>query len=318
MTNHESSSPDSPRILDGKAFAALIRADVAQNVEQLVGDGGRQPKLVAVLVGENPGSKAYVRSKTKGCDEAGLAGETLRLDADVDQDTLAQHIRRLNDDDTVDGILVQLPLPGHLVERQILNLVAPEKDVDGFHPINVGRLWLGETALVPATPSGVLEMLHRAEIPLQGKSAVIVGRSNIVGKPMASLLLREHCTVTLCHSRTRDLAAVCRGADILVAAIGRTAMIGPEHVKEGAVVIDVGMNRVDDAAEVERLFPGDEKRRTRFEKRGYILTGDVDFTRVLPKVSAITPVPGGVGPLTVAQVISNTLLASKRRQGNEE
>ena len=308
----------SPRILDGKAFAAEIRADVATDVRALLDAGGRQPKLVAVLVGDDPGSRAYVRSKTKGCEEAGLLGETLKLDADVDRDTLTEHIRRLNDDDTVDGILVQLPLPGHLPEREILNLVVPEKDVDGFHPVNVGRLWLGETALVPATPSGVLEMLHRAEIPLKGLNAVIVGRSNIVGKPMASLLLREHCTVTLCHSRTRDLPGVCRGADLLVAAIGRTAMIGPDYVKEGAIVIDVGMNRVDDSDEVERLFPGDEKRRARFEKRGYILTGDVDTTAVAPKCSAITPVPGGVGPLTVAQVIANTFLASKRRQGMDE
>ncbi len=304
----------SPRILDGKVIAAAIRDDVAADVERLVASGGRQPKLVACLVGENPASRAYVRSKTRACEKAGVAGETAQLPADISAADLAERIRQWNDDDDVDGILIQLPLPGHLPEREILDLVIPEKDVDGFHPVNVGRMWLDQEALTPATPTGVMEMLRREEIPLKGQHAVVVGRSAIVGKPMAALLLRQHCTVTVCHSRTRDLAAVCREADILVAAVGWTALVGPDHVKDGAVVVDVGMNRVDDADEVERLYPGDEKRRARFEKRGYILVGDVDYTRVLPKASAITPVPGGVGPLTVAQVIANTVKASRRRQ----
>ncbi len=304
-----------PRILDGKAIAAAIRADVKGDVAELVGAGARQPKLLACLVGDNPASRAYVKSKTKACQEAGVAGEVAHLPADVSEADLAAHIRRWNDDDAVDGILIQLPLPDHLPERAMLDLVVPDKDVDGFHPVNVGRMWLDQEALTPATPTGIKEMLHREEIPLKGSHAVVVGRSAIVGKPMAALLLREHCTVTVCHSRTRDLAAVCRQADILVAAVGRTALVGPDHVKEGAVVIDVGMNRVDDADEVERLYPGNEKRRKRFEKRGYILVGDVDYHHVKPKTAAITPVPGGVGPLTVAQVLANTVKASRRRQG---
>lgn len=310
------SSPDnSSRILDGKKMAAEVRADVKIEVERLREDGARQPKLVACLVGDDPASQAYVRSKTKVCEEAGVAGEAALLPANTTHEELAERIRQWNEDDAVDGILIQLPLPDHLPEREILDLVVPEKDVDGFHPENVGRMWLDQDALTPATPTGVLEMLKRLEIPLKGQHAVIVGRSAIVGKPMAALLLRESCTVTVCHSRTRDLAATCREADILVAAVGRVGLIGPDHVKDGAVVIDVGINRVDDAAEVERLYPGNEKRRARFEKRGYILVGDVDYHRVAPKASAITPVPGGVGPLTVAIVLANTVKASKARQG---
>ncbi|MEM1202339.1 MAG: bifunctional methylenetetrahydrofolate dehydrogenase/methenyltetrahydrofolate cyclohydrolase FolD [Acidobacteriota bacterium] len=303
------------RLLDGKAVAAEIRRDITDQVDAMVAGGARRPKLVAVLVGDNAASAAYVRNKTRTCEKAGVLGETLRLPSDVDQATLEDEIRRLNDDDSVDGILVQLPLPRSIDERPILELVRPDKDVDGFHPENVGRLWIGEPALAPATPTGVVEMLRRCDIPLSGQHAVVVGRSNIVGKPMASLLLRENCTVTVCHSRTRDLAATCRDADILVVAIGRAAMVGPDHVREGAVVIDVGMNRIDDAAQLEHLHPGDRKRRRGFDKRGYALVGDVDFHRVAPKASAITPVPGGVGPLTVVSVLSNTVAASKRRQG---
>lgn len=304
-----------PKILDGKAIAAGIRADVKADVEALLEGGARQPKLLACLVGNDPASRAYVKSKTRVCEEAGVAGESVLLPEETSHGELAERVRQWNGDDTIDGILIQLPLPGHIREREILDLVAPEKDVDGFHPQNVGRMWLDQDALTPATPTGIVEMLHRLEIPMKGRHAVVVGRSAIVGKPMAALLLRQHCTVTICHSRTRDLAATCREADILIAAVGRTAIIGPDHVKEGAVVVDVGMNRVDDAAEVERLFPGNEKRRARFEKRGYILVGDVDYHRVEPKASAITPVPGGVGPLTVAMVLANTVTASRRRQG---
>lgn len=303
------------KILDGKAVAAEVRAEVAADVEKLLAQGARQPRLVAVLVGENPASATYVGSKAKACLEVGIDGQTLKLPASISREELLAKLHELNSDDHVDGILVQLPLPDHLAEREILDSVDPAKDVDGFHPVNVGRLWLGQEALVPATPSGILDLLHRAEIPIKGQRAVVVGRSNIVGKPMASLLLREHATVTLCHSRTRDLEAVCREADILVAAVGRTAMITADHVREGAVVIDVGMNRIETRDELDHLFPDHEKKHAAFEKRGYVLTGDVDYHRVAPKASAITPVPGGVGPLTVAHVIVNTLTASRRRQG---
>ena len=312
-----SSQADLGNLLNGRQVAAQIHEDLKRRVAALVDGGGRVPKLVAVLVGDNPASAAYVGSKAKTCVKVGMAGETLRLQADVTQDKLESEIRRLNEDPAVDGILVQLPLPDHVDERRILELVAPEKDADGFHPVNVGRLWTGEKCLAPATPSGIVEMLKRCDIPMSGRHAVVVGRSNIVGKPMAGLLLREHCTVTICHSRTADLAAVCRQADILVAAVGRTAMIGPDHVREGAVVIDVGMNKVDQKDQVAHLYPGNEKRDARFKKKGYILTGDVDFHRVLPKASAITPVPGGVGPLTVAMVVANTLEASLRIQGRD-
>ena len=253
--------------------------------------------------------------KTKACDEVGMASRKVILPEDVSAGELARAIDELNADDETDGFLVQLPLPGGLPERELLARVAPEKDVDGFHAVNVGRLWLGEPAFAPATPSGIIELLRRYDIPREGARAVIVGRSNIVGKPMAALLVREHATVTVCHSRTRDLPAVCREADILVAAIGRPAFIGPEAVKEGATVIDVGVNRVSDREEVERLFPGDEKRLETLERRGSTLVGDVDFTRARERASAITPVPGGVGPLTVAMLLVNTLEASKRRQG---
>ncbi len=302
------------RNLDGRAIAAEIRTEVATAVEALVSAGGRRPRLVAVLVGENPASATYVASKAKACQEVGIVGETLRLPADIEHQALSARLKELDSDDTVDGILVQLPLPSHLPEREILEKVVPEKDVDGFHPQNVGRLWLDQPGLAPATPSGIIELLRRSEVELEGRHAVVVGRSAIVGKPMAALLLRENCTVTVCHSRTRDLAATCREADILIAAIGRPAFLGAEHVADGAVVVDVGINRVTEATEVERLFPGDAKRRRRFEKRGYTLVGDVDYHRAAPKAAAITPVPGGVGPLTVALLLVNTLRAARHRQ----
>jgi methylenetetrahydrofolate dehydrogenase (NADP+)/methenyltetrahydrofolate cyclohydrolase len=302
-------------ILDGKAAAAEIRAEVAAGVRALAGAGGRPPQLVAVLVGENPASQAYVGSKVRGCAEVGMLSRTLRLPAETSEAELLALLDGLNADDAVDGILVQLPLPSQITEKRVLDRVDPAKDVDGFHPINVGRLWLDEEGLTPATPTGIVALLKRAGVPLSGRRAVVVGRSAIVGKPMAGLLLRENCTVTVCHSRTADLAAVTREADILVAAIGRAGMIGPDHVREGAVVVDVGMNRLADPAEVERLYPGDGERARQLAAKGYILVGDVDFTRVAPKASHITPVPGGVGPLTVAMVIAGTLKASRLRQG---
>lgn len=307
-------SVSTARVLDGKQIAAEMRSEIAVEVDELMRAGGRQPKLVAVLVGDDPASRTYVASKAKGCAEVGIASETLRLEASTSADQLLTVVDRLNADDTVDGILVQLPLPRHIEERTVLERISPDKDVDGFHPVNVGRLWLDQTGLTPATPTGVVELLERCGIEISGQHAVVVGRSAIVGKPMAGLLLRRNATVTICHSRTKNLEAVCQSADILVAAVGRTAMIGPQHVREGAVVIDVGINRVDDLEQVEKLFPGNQQRRDAFEKRGYVLAGDVDYHRVAPKTRAITPVPGGVGPLTVAHVIVNTFRASQRRQ----
>ncbi len=318
------SKESTPRILKGKPIARQLQAEVKAGVESLTATGARRPKLFAVLVGESPASSAYVASKTKACHEVGIEGVTLNLPRDIPYETFMGHLQGLNDDPEVDGILVQLPLPSHLPEREILESIRPDKDVDGFHPHNVGSMWLDKpvrsagdapSVSTPATPTGILELLHRSGIELSGRHAVIVGRSAIVGKPMAALLLREHCTVTICHSRTRDLPAVCRGADILVAAIGRPAMIGPEFVGDGAVVIDVGINRVDDRSEIERLYPGNARRLAGFDRRGYSVVGDVDYHRVKPKASAITPVPGGVGPLTVAQLLVNTLRASKQRQG---
>ncbi len=303
------------RLLDGKATAAEIRAEVAAGVRELAAAGARLPQLVAVLVGEDAASQVYVGSKVRGCAEVGLLSRTARLAAATAEAELLALIDELNGDDTVDGILVQLPLPPQIVQKRVLDRISPEKDVDGFHPINVGRLWLDEEGFTPATPTGIVALLKRSGVPLAGRRAVIVGRSAIVGRPMAGLLLREHCTVTVCHSRTADLAAVTREADLLVAAIGRPGLLGPDHVREGAVVVDVGMNRLADAAEAERLFPGDEARRQQVASRGYTLVGDVDFTRVAPKAAAITPVPGGVGPLTVAMVLANTLKAARLRQG---
>jgi|CXWL01.1.fsa_nt_gi methylenetetrahydrofolate dehydrogenase (NADP+)/methenyltetrahydrofolate cyclohydrolase len=303
------------KILDGKAVANDIRAEVAGGVRELIARGGRPPKLAVVLVGGDPASQVYVKSKSKACAEAGMIGEGHHLPDTTTAAEIEALIDRLNADPTVDGILIQLPLPKQIDERAAVSRVAPEKDVDGFHPVSVGSLWLDEPGFVPCTPLGIIEMLERSGTKLAGSHAVVVGRSSIVGKPMAGLLLRKHCTVTICHSRTRDLPAVCRQADILIAAVGRAAMIGPEHVKEGAVVIDVGINRISDAAEVARLFPGDEGRARQMAEKGSTLVGDVDFTHVLPKASAITPVPGGVGPLTVAMLIANTLTASRRRQG---
>jgi methylenetetrahydrofolate dehydrogenase (NADP+)/methenyltetrahydrofolate cyclohydrolase len=303
------------RVLDGRPVAAAIRAEVAAGVSELAARGLRPPGLAAVLVGENPASEVYVASKVKGSAEVGIASRVLRLPASAAEAELAAAIDGLNADPGIDGILVQLPLPAQIAERRALDRVAPEKDVDGFHPLSVGRLWLDEPGFVPATPTGILELLRRSGVPLAGRNAVVVGRSAIVGKPAAALLLRAGCTVSICHSLTRDLAAVTREADVLVVAVGRPGLIGPEHVKEGAVVVDVGINRVADPALVERLFPGDEARRGQLARRGSTIVGDVDFTRVAPLAAAITPVPGGVGLLTVAMLLVNTLAAARLRQG---
>lgn len=301
--------------LDGKRVATEIRSEVAAAVDEATVAGHRPPGLAVVLVGENPASKVYVASKGRAAVEAGFAEMTIKLAADSSADEVRSTIQRLNQEQAVDGILVQLPLPDGLSERELLLEIDPDKDVDGLHPMNAGRLWSDEPGFVPCTPAGIVELLKRYEIPLSGSRAVIVGRSRLVGKPMAALLLRENCTVTLCHSRTRDLAAECRRADILVGAIGRPAFFGPEHVREGATVIDVGINRVEDRELVERLFKDRPKKLRAFEKRGSVLVGDVDYGRVEPLASAITPVPGGVGPLTVAMLLANTLQAYQRGEG---
>lgn len=306
---------EATKLLDGRSAAAEIRAEVAAGVRELTGAGLRPPGLAAVLVGGDPASQVYVGTKVKACAEAGITSRPLLLPAATTESELLAVLDGLNQDDEIDGILVQLPLPSQIAERSVISRIWPEKDVDGFHPVSVGRLWLDEPGFAPATPAGILEMLKRSGIPLSGKRAAIVGRSAIVGKPMAALLLREHCTVTICHSRTADLPAVTREADILVAAIGRPAFLGPEHVREGAVVVDVGINRLRERADVERLFPGDEERLRQLETRGSTIVGDVDFVRVAPLASAITPVPGGVGPLTVAMLLANTLTAARLRQG---
>ncbi len=302
------------KILDGKKIAAEIRAEVAAEVAKLA-PRGVVPRLDAVLVGDDPASKVYVGSKARTCKKLGMASETHVLPASTPQAELEELVDRLNADPEVDGILVQLPLPPGIDTHAVLDRIDPAKDVDGFHPVNTGLLQQGRPALVPCTPAGILEMLDREGIEIKGRRAVVVGRSDIVGKPMAMLLLHRHATVTLCHSRTRDLAAVTREADILVAAVGRLAMIGAKHVKEGAVVIDVGIHRLTERSEVERLFPGDAARMERFESKGSVLTGDVDFARVAPLASRITPVPGGVGPLTIAMLMANTVRAARARRG---
>lgn len=292
MTDDASSS-----LLDGRALAQAVRDDVRADIQAWTDEGHRAPFLSAVLVGDHPASLAYVRGKEKDAAEVGINTNTHHLDADTSQEALLERVQALNADDSVDGILVQLPLPASMDEHTVIDAVAPSKDVDGFHSENLGRLLRGTPRYIPATPFGILEMLSRSEIDPEGMDAVIVGRSNIVGKPLAALLLRRtaNATVTVCHSRTRDLAAHTRRADLLVAAAGQAAFIDADMVKEGAVVIDVGINRVDDPS----------------AERGYRLVGDVDFAEVRPKAARITPVPGGVGLMTRAMLLKNTLQAAR-------
>ena len=291
--------------IDGRAHAAGLRARVAARVAQLGAEGGTVPGLAVVLVGEDPASQVYVRSKAKQTAEVGMRGIEHRLDAATSQGDLLALVAQLNADPTVHGILVQLPLPPQIDESTVLDAIDPAKDVDGFHPVNAGLLATGGRALVPCTPLGCLLMLRARLGDLSGLDAVVLGRSNIVGKPMAQLLLRESCTVTVAHSRTRHVEAVCRGADILVAAVGRPRMVGADWVKEGATVIDVGINRIDAP---ERGANEDGSPKTR-------LVGDVDFDAVAPVAGAITPVPGGVGPMTIACLLANTLTAFSRANG---
>ena len=302
------------RILDGAAVAAAIRERVAGQVRELAARGV-SPRLEVILVGDDPASRVYVGSKGKACEQVGIRSGTHHLDAGVGAEALAALIAALNADPDVDGILLQMPLPKPLDGRAFLDLIDPGKDVDGFHPTNVGLLHQGRPAFVPCTPAGIIELLDRSGVALAGRRAVVLGRSEIVGKPMAALLLARHATVTVCHSRTADLAAVCREGDVLVAAAGKPALVTAAHVKPGAVVVDVGVNRVEDAALVARLYPGDAERQGQLARRGYTLVGDVDFTAVGEVAGAITPVPGGVGPLTIAGLLQNTVTAARRRRG---
>src|SRR3984957_10918415 len=301
------------RILDGAAIAAAIKDEVAEDVRALAALGIR-PGLAAVLVGNLAASEIYVRSKVQTCADLGLFSELITPPASVTTEEMLDVVHGLNDRDDIDGILIQLPLPSHVDAKLLLDSVQPEKDVDGFHPINAGRLQAGRPALAPCTPAGVIEILKRSGIPIAGQHAVVVGRSDIVGKPVAMLLLHQNATVTICHSKTRDLGAVTRRADILVAAIGRPGFVTPEMVKPGATIIDVGINRITDRAEFEKFFAGNAKREAAFAKRGSVVIGDVD-PAAFEVAGAYTPVPGGVGLLTIAMLMANTVRAARMGRG---
>jgi len=283
------------QIIDGKAIAAGIREQVAKDVAEFKAATGVTPGLTVVLCGDDPASQVYVNNKVKTCKELGMQSELHQLPPSTTQDELMALVARLNADKAVHGILVQLPLYKHLHDGPVLLAIHPDKDVDGFHPVNVGRLWTDQEGLFPCTPVGSLELVKSTGVDLKGKHAVVVGRSNIVGKPMASLLLKQHCTVTIAHSRTQDLPAVCKSADILVAAVGKARMLNASHVKPGAIVIDVGINRGADGK----------------------LCGDVDFEAVKDIAGHITPVPGGVGPMTIALLMKNTLAAARRQAASK-
>lgn len=285
---------DAAKLIDGVAVAKQVRAEVARDAAALIARGVT-PGLTVVLVGDDPASAVYVRAKEKACIEAGMNGKTIRLPAETSQADLLALIDQLNADPMVHGILVQMPVPKHIDPQAVILRISAEKDVDGFHPVNVGRVWIGEkNGFAPCTPAGVMVMLEKAGVEVMGKNVVILGRSNIVGKPMVSLMVAASATVTVCHSKTRDLASVCRGADILIAAIGKPEFVKADMVKPGAVVIDVGINRVDDPANA----------------KGYRIVGDVDFAAVSQVASKISPVPGGVGPMTIAMLLKNTVRAA--------
>lgn len=296
------------RIIDGKACAL----DVESDVRSAIGSLGFAPSLVAVRVGDDPASEVYVRNKARKARELGLRGTELLFPSTMSETELLAEIARLNADDDVDGILVQLPLPSQIAAQKVIDAIDPRKDVDGFHPINAGLLHLGRASLVPCTPAGVMKLIESTGVPLRGANAVVIGRSDIVGKPMAALLLGADATVTVCHSRTEDLAARVREADIVVAAVGRPLMITAEMIKPGAVVIDVGINRVD-ASFAPRLEHDAEKSRL-LAKNGSVLVGDVDYARVREVAGWITPVPGGVGPMTIAMLMNNTVVAARERR----
>ena len=303
--------------LDGLKIRDEIQAELAGEITALKARG-ITPGLAAVLVGENPASQIYVRSKVKACESLGLYSEKIERPATMTTDELLALVDSLNRRDEIDGILVQLPLPSQIDTRRILEAVNPAKDVDGFHPTNVGRLVAGRPNLVPCTPAGIMEMLRRYQIPISGARAVVVGRSDIVGKPMALLLLHQHATVTICHSRTRDLPAVAREADILVAAMGRPAFVTGDFIRPGATVIDVGMNRLASADEVRRAFHDTAQPLRKLESKGSVLVGDVQPEDAREQAGAYTPVPGGVGPLTIAMLMSNTVRAARLRRAKDQ
>jgi methylenetetrahydrofolate dehydrogenase (NADP+) / methenyltetrahydrofolate cyclohydrolase len=303
------------RILDGAIVAERIKEAVASRVRELATEGVR-PGLAAVIVGDNPASQSYVSSKVRTCQALGLHSEKYELPQETTTGELLRLVASLNDSNDIDGILVQSPLPEQIDARSIIEAIDPEKDVDGFNPVNVGRLVRGDATLVACTPAGIIELLDHYQIPIAGAQAVVVGRSDIVGKPMALLLLHRHATVTICHSRTKDLAAITRQADILVAAIGRSAMLTGEFIREGAAVVDVGQNRVTSAEQALQVFPDNEReqRLGAISKRGYTLVGDVEPRSAMERAGYFTPVPGGVGPLTIAMLMRNTLLAAEQRR----
>ena len=301
------------RILDGTAIAAAIKAEVRADVERLAMQGIR-PGLAAVLVGHVPASEIYVRSKVKTCEALGLFSELITPPDTVTTEEMLALIAQLNAREDVDGILVQLPLPPQVNAKRLLEAVSPEKDVDGFHPVNVGRLQTGQPALAPCTAAGIIEILKRSDLQIAGQNAVVVGRSDIVGKPTAILLLAENATVTICHSRTRDLASFTQRADILVVAIGKPAFVTPDMVRPGATILDAGINRVTDRVEFDRYFAGDAGREELFLKRGSTVVGDV-HPQAFALTGAYTPVPGGIGPLTIAMLMANTVRAAKLRRG---
>ena len=287
-------------LIDGKATAATIKAEIKEQVEQMVAQGGRRPHLAAILVGHDGGSETYVKNKVLACEACGFMSTLLRFEDDITEQELLSEVDRLNNDPDIDGFIVQLPLPRHIAEQRVIEAIDYRKDVDGFHPINVGRMAIGLPCFISATPKGILELLRRYQIPTSGKRCVILGRSNIVGKPMAQLMMQKQwgdSTVIVCHSRSKTLVEECRQADIIIAAIGQPGFLKADMVKAGAVVIDVGTTRVPDSS----------------RKSGYRLSGDVDFEHVAPLCSYITPVPGGVGPMTICMLMQNTLDAAKNK-----
>lgn len=286
------------QLIDGKAIAATIKKEIAEEVEKIVTNGGKRPHLAAILVGHDGGSETYVANKVRACEECGFKSTLIRYEDDITEEQLLAKVQELNDDSDIDGFIVQLPLPRHIDEQKITEAIDYRKDVDGFHPVNAGRLAIGLPCFLSATPNGIMELLRRYNIDTKGKKCVVLGRSNIVGKPMASLMMQKQtpgdATVTVCHSHTQNIAEECRNADIIIAALGQPHFVKAEMVKEGAVIIDVGTTRVPDPT----------------RKQGFRLCGDVDFENVAPKCSFITPVPGGVGPMTIVSLMKNTLLAA--------
>jgi methylenetetrahydrofolate dehydrogenase (NADP+)/methenyltetrahydrofolate cyclohydrolase len=302
-----------PRLLNGNTIAAQIKAEVAEEVKKLALQGIR-PGLAAVLVGNVPASEIYVRNKVRTSEQLGIYSDLIMPPETVTTEEMLELVAKLNARDDIDGILIQLPLPKQVNAKLLLEAVSPEKDVDGFHPVNVGRLQTGQPALAPCTPAGMIEMLKRSNLPIAGQNAVVIGRSDIVGKPISILLLQENATVTICHSKTRDLGSYTRNADILVAAIGRPGYVTPDLVKPGATILDVGINRITTREEFDKYFAGDEKREEMFLLKGSTLVGDV-HPEAFKIAGAYTPVPGGVGPLTIAMLMANTVRAAKLRRG---